>query len=664
MADEPAYYMRISLNVLNHLGLNLYSNVPAVLSEVVANAYDADATEVRITIDRDRGRLVIQDDGEGMVQADINDRYLHVGYQRRKDNRQTTAKFGRAVMGRKGIGKLSLFSIAETVEVHTSKDGQRNALRMTIDGIREAIGDDPTNSKPYCPEVLDPALVDFERGTRIVLTDLKKGLTNVAAGLRKRLARRFSVLGAQHSFRLFMDGEEVTVQDRDYFHKLQYVWAYGDDEEGRKILARCSNATEKLIGEAPTVAGGRVTGWIGTVANAGSLKEPDGENINSIHLMVRGKLGHEDLLEEFNEGKIFRAYLIGEIHADFLDTDEESDIATSSRQRIIEDDPRYQALLQWLRKEISAIGNAWNDFRNAAGTKAALDNPHIKDWFDSLRGKSRQRAQRLFGKINQLTVDDERQRQELFAHSVLAFETLRYRDNLDALDDMEASDYAAVASVFTGIEDLESALYHQIVVQRLRVIDKLRAHMDENALERVLQEYLFENMWLLDPSWERATDRAMEERIGRRFAEIRDQLTDEEANSRIDIRYKKVTGTHVIVELKRNSVITSTATLLEQVDKYRNALLRHLRDVGRDEPVEVVCIVGRDLRDWVQPYGREESRQVLAAKNIRVLKYEELLQDAYDGYREYINRSEDIGRVRKLLDYIADDSTGQSTEGD
>ncbi|MFG2105998.1 BbrUII/HgiDII family restriction enzyme [Micromonospora chersina] len=656
MTTEPAYFMSISLNVLNHLGLNLYSNVPAVLSEVVANAYDADATEVRVTIDQSSARVIIQDDGEGMTRADINDRYLHVGYQRRKDNRQLTPKFGRAVMGRKGIGKLSLFSVANTVEVFTAKDGERHALRMTVDGIRQAIGEDPSSSEAYCPEVLDPGLVDFDQGTRIVLTDLKKGLTNVASGLRKRLARRFSVIGAEHSFRLYMDDSEVTLQDRDYFHKLQYVWVYGDDQESEKILSKCTNAAQKNVGPSPAIGEGRVTGWIGTVANAGSLKEADGENINAIYLMVRGKLAHEDLLEEFNEGKIFRAYLIGELHADFLDTDDESDIATSSRQRIIEDDPRYQAFLQWLRREISAIGLVWGDLRNAEGTKAALENPHIKEWFTSLGTDSRRKATRLFGKINQLTVDDERQRSELFAHSVLAFETLRYRDNLDSLDDMEPSDVAAVSSVLNSIEDLESALYHKIVVQRLRVIDKLRENVDGNALERVLQEHLFDHLWLLDPSWERATDRAMEERVGTRFAEIRSHLTDEEANSRIDIRYKKVTGSHVIVELKRNSVITTTYALLEQVDKYRLALKRYLEEIDKDEPVEVVCVVGRDLRDWAQTGGREESRKTLAAKNIRVVKYEELLADAYAGYREYLAREQELGRVRKLLDSIADDT--------
>ncbi|MFG1785828.1 ATP-binding protein [Rhodococcus oryzae] len=661
MSNESPYVMSISLNVLNHLGLNLYSNVPSVLSEVVANAYDADAETVKVEIDHVRRQIIIHDDGEGMTLANVNDRYLNVGYQRREDSRSVTPRFGRKVMGRKGIGKLSLFSIANTVEVHTARDGEKNALQMTVAGIKAAIGAETPHaqSRPYRPTKLDPSVVDFERGTRIVLTDLKKSLTNVAAGLRKRLARRFSILGPEFSFQLYINEEEVTVLDRDYFHKLQYVWGYGEQEDAEAVFKCCTKATQTHWVETELVGGGRVSGWIGTVEHAGELKDPDGDNLNSILLMVRGKLAHEDLLEEFNEGKVFRAYLIGEIHADFLDSDDRADIATSSRQRIIEDDVRYQELLEWLRKEVTKIGSSWTGFRTKAGTEAALENNLIKDWFGTLQGDSKKKAERLFGKINQLTIDDERQRTELFSHAVLAFETLRYRDNLDALDQLETTDLKAISLLFRDIEDLEAALYHQIVMQRLRVIDKLKLHVDNNVLEKVLQEHLFDHLWLLDPSWERATDRYMEERIGASFRQIESELTEEEKLSRFDIRYKRVTGANVIVELKRASVITTTYKLLEQVDKYRNALLRYLRDVGKDEPLYVVCVVGRDLRDWDNPTGRQESQKVLDAKNIRVVKYEQLMTDSYAGYREYIDRSEELGRVRKLLDSLAGDTDAE-----
>ena len=63
--------------MLNHLGINLYSNTAAVLSEVVANAWDADAKKITVEISADE--IIIEDDGCGMTTDDINKRYLYVG---------------------------------------------------------------------------------------------------------------------------------------------------------------------------------------------------------------------------------------------------------------------------------------------------------------------------------------------------------------------------------------------------------------------------------------------------------------------------------------------------------------------------------------------------------------------------------------------------------
>ena len=78
-SENSKYKMTLSPSVLNHLGIGLYSNVPAVLSEVVANAWDADAEHVSIDIDPNDGRIIIQDDGHGMSVDDANQRYLCVG---------------------------------------------------------------------------------------------------------------------------------------------------------------------------------------------------------------------------------------------------------------------------------------------------------------------------------------------------------------------------------------------------------------------------------------------------------------------------------------------------------------------------------------------------------------------------------------------------------
>jgi HSP90 family molecular chaperone len=103
MSKPRELVMTISLNALEHLGLNLYSNIPAVLSEIVANAWDADAKLVTITIDKGSDTITIEDNGTGMDRDGVIDRFLAVGFKRREEMGEKTPG-GRRPMGRKGIG--------------------------------------------------------------------------------------------------------------------------------------------------------------------------------------------------------------------------------------------------------------------------------------------------------------------------------------------------------------------------------------------------------------------------------------------------------------------------------------------------------------------------------------------------------------------------------
>lgn len=650
-ADPQAagpYRMTLSLNVLNHLGLNLYSNVPAVLAEVVANAWDADARNVTVEIDIPKGEIVITDDGHGMSREQVNDRYLVVGFARRDvPGGAVTPELGRAVMGRKGIGKLSLFSIAETVEVHTvTSDGERSAFRMVVDDIRRAITE--RSDQTYAPEALDASIVDIERGTRIVLTDLKKALHQAEAGLRKRLARRFSVIGDEFDFRVSVNGVPITVEERDYFHKLEYMWWFGDD--AKKYVTYSKNLVKDEQRSDKTESGYSIGGWIGTVDEAKKLKDPDHDSLNKIVVLVRGKLAQEDILSEFNEGGLYTKYLIGEIHADFLDLDEKEDIATSSRQRIIEDDERYVELRNFVYGELKNIENTWGRFRNQRGAKKALEIPAIEEWFKSLEKDQKKQAERFFGRINQLTVEDQDKRR-LFKYAVLAFEDLRYKHNLDKLDQLDPSQLDRFGEVFANLDDIEATLYHQIVSERIEVIEALHEKVDENVKEVLIQQHVYKHLWLLDPAWERATETTyLEESVHKAFADIDAGLTEEERKGRVDIRYAKTSGIHVIVELKRADRVLSSTEIIDQVSKYRNALRKILKDVGRaHEPVEIVVIVGKDLKDWKEENGLEESRKLLEAKAARVVRYQELLDNAYKAYQAYLDKRAEVGRLHRLI---------------
>ena len=644
---KHAYNMTLDLNVLNHLGINLYSNVPAVLAEAVANTWDADAENVRIDIDAAADTVVIADDGCGMSKRELNSKYLRVGRDRRKEE-PLTARRKRPVMGRKGIGKLSLFSIADEIEVQSCKSGARSGFTMSLPDIRAKI-EDKAAGDTYHPPALPADKIIVRKGTQITLRRLRKKLNTSATYLQRRLARRFSVIGPKYHFAVKVNGSPVGVKDRHYFPLLEFVWHYGD--YGAECLTRCRNAKrdEKRHGVS-------FDGWIGTVEKPSQLRD-DGESINRIPVLARGKLVHEDILKSFEEAGVFTKYLIGEVQAEILDKDDAEDIATSSRQSVVEDDPRFEALRQEVAREIRHIRDQWTDQRNAVGTKAALENEAVKEWFEDLGSDDKNRARRIFGKINEMTVDHPDHRAELFKQGVLAFEILKAKANLDALDTITGENIVEFGVVFGTQDELEATFYHQIVKGRLRVIRALQGMVDDDDLEKVIQQHLFNHLWLLDASWERATaTESMERAVATAFAKVDAGLSDEEKRGRIDIRYRTTAGKHVIVELKRAGVTTDTYSLLAQVDKYRAALLKLLLDIGEAHAhIDTVCVVGKPLRDWANPNGREESEEAMKSKAVRVVTYKALIEQAERAYQEFLDKSQEAGRIVGIWERIADE---------
>ena len=654
----PIYELTISLNALEHLGINLYSNVPSVLSEIVANAWDADAEVVSVSWDRPAGRIIIADDGMGMTAAEVNDRFLKVGHSRRDAQPGLTPK-GRKPMGRKGIGKLSLFSIAGSVIVETAKDGERSAFSMERDAIRAEI-EKAGGSGTYRPIPTRVDKIDFQHGTRIILTNLRHRQTVATSrALRKRVARRFSIIGGDHAFEVEIDGTAVTPQDRAYYDKLQYVWTYGDNAE-ITALATAAELFEarQTLGEAEDIS---VTGWIGTVQESGQLKDSDADNLNRIAIFVRGKMAQEDILGDFSERGVYASYLIGDLRVEGMDTYDgagtlkDEDVATSSRQRLVEDDLRYQRLKEFLGAELKHIQNRWRDLRSEAGASKALEIPAVAEWMASLKPAVRTKARKWLGKINRIKMDDVDEARQLIKHAVLGFEFYRLHDNLASLDNISDEALPVALDLFKELDVLEANLYGQIVQQRIAVITALREKVDENALERAIQQYLFNHLWLLDPSWERVEGtETMESRVHRLFADVDASLTEEQRRGRLDIAYRKSAGEHVIVELKRPERVVGRTEMLEQCEKYLAGMQKLLDAAGTPrESVRIVFIIGRPPRDW---FGAAKDRtiEMLSAVNTRIVFYDELLNNAEKSYRDYLGKRETIDALGKVMNAIDD----------
>ena len=668
------YRMSISLNVLNHLGLHLYSNTPAVLAEVIANAWDADATTVSVNFDLDAKTITVTDDGHGMDLEDVNRKYLYVGFKKRNEGKGLTPG-GRPPMGRKGIGKLSLFSIANKFEVFSRKEGcPEQSFLMDAVALKKAIQqDDPSSPGTYEPESIPFNANIRTHGTSIRIKELKKlRLTQqTISALRKRIARRFGILGGEHDFRILINGDEVTFADRDYFHKARFLFQYGDhnyaqhcnnldtDEDTGKALSFPRRNRFNAAGNANETGEYEVQGWIAIAHRSNDLDDRgQQDNLNKITVAVRGKVALEDILNEYRLGGMITKFIYGEINADFLDQDDLDDIATSSRQSIAVDDPRYVALHAFIEGELRYIWNATNRLKDKKGLETALmSNPFIREWYENLKPKHLQEpARKIFAVIDRANVDDAH-KQELYANGILAFETQKLNYAIDRLEKVDTANLDLFLKYLADVDAIEAARYFEIVQERLEVIDKLRTNVDKNAKERILQEYVFDHLWLFDPAWERATRyKHMEERLQEVVGGVAS-----DTSVRLDIRYRRISGAHVIIELKRASRVLTKTDLEEQAKKYISALqAAKAKNPEEDRyPIEVVCVVGTLPRGWSNPESRKKDEESLRAWSIRVMSYDELIDNAFSAYSKFIEASEDTDRLRQLIDNIRSYQTQQ-----
>jgi hypothetical protein len=238
------YKMTISRLTVDKLGVKLYDRVSAVMAEIVANSYDADATEVIISAPmgkllaqksagkvKDLGFVIeVSDNGTGMLSDasvnEVNDFYLKVGSERRKDSRrgEVSKKFGRKVMGRKGVGKLAPFGVCQKIEVITA-GGKRvsgrdekgksakgypiSHLFLVRDKILQETDDD------YYPDVgpLD-GMVRSTRGTLIRMTGFDHRWVPEIGEFERQMAQRFGVASAK--WKIILRDSQRKKRDADF----------------------------------------------------------------------------------------------------------------------------------------------------------------------------------------------------------------------------------------------------------------------------------------------------------------------------------------------------------------------------------------------------------------------------------------------------------------
>ena len=279
-------------------------------------------------------------------------------------------------------------------------------------------------------------------------------------------------------------------------------------------------------------------------------------------------------------------------------------------------------------------------------------SPALEEWLATLPEGHKTTAEKLIARLSALPVDEDDDRKLLYRHGILAFERMRLRGSTgEFVDNLENVD--KLLRVLADRDALEAALYRDIVKSRLEAVREFQGLVDKNVIEKVLQQYLFDHLWLLDPAWERATGSELIESRLREVGVITDDLTEKEKLSRVDIAYRTNAGKHIIVELKRAGRALKLLDLVAQgqtyVDKLEKILLKQ---VDGSPDIEVVFVLGKPIQEQADNPERLKASMTAVSPGSRVIYYDTLIRGAEEAYSEYLEASKKLDLLEGIVERI------------
>ena len=373
MTSDKLFTFQISLSVLDHLGRNLYRSFVTVLGEAISNSWDADANNVWIYVEKEKNSFFIKDDGDGMTADDFQNKFLKIGYSKRRKGEQFSRK-GRPYIGRKGIGKLALLSCSDKITVISKiKNGKYVGGLIDNSDLDLAITEDLVPSEyplePFDLDFFAEHTENHEKGTIIYFENLKEGVRNSFDFLRKTVALYFRFSLLDPSFNIYINDQKVTLDDlNDLAQRTQFLWNINnlDDPYIKEKLTELKEP-EKAISMA-----GNVRGFIASVKTPRTLKITNTDEKVGVDLFVNGRIRERNILRHIPTDRLVVSYLYGQLHIN--DLDDEKDRFTSSREGIVANDQKFKSFLENLRGKLNEIFDDWDKWRLKNREEGDIEN--------------------------------------------------------------------------------------------------------------------------------------------------------------------------------------------------------------------------------------------------------------------------------------------------
>jgi len=342
-------------NTIDDLGAKLYSRLPPIIAELIANGYDAGASKIHLTfIDNgNEGKsITVADNGSGMSYKEINDNYLVVGRKKRDKKQTHDPVFNRPVMGRKGIGKLSFFGITNYAKIITRKDGIQT--NFVMDRSKMA------GKSSYRPKY-ESKKTSKTNGTRITLRNVKRESAFDIQALKRQIANYFIF---DKNFTVYIkhnDGRFLKIKNEDRYGliELQFTWQFPNDD-----FPFSQTITGKLY----------------------TALKPLSKKMRGVTIFSRKKLVNLPELFPIDSSSYFYEYLTGFLEADFID-DFPDDVISTDRKSLSWGHESLIPFSEWLESTISQLQVDWRPLRAKAKQKAIEQDPEVIKRSESIRTK-------------------------------------------------------------------------------------------------------------------------------------------------------------------------------------------------------------------------------------------------------------------------------------
>lgn len=161
--------------LLSELGERLVGSVQVALMELIKNSYDADATEVTISINHVVGGVEtrIDDNGVGMTFEQVKKYWMRIATTNKVEN-NTSAIYGRPKSGAKGIGRFSCRRLGSKLRLQTSAktaDGAFETTEFVVDWTAFKPGTNLSRIAVNCERTVNTA---GKSGTSLTITSTEE----------------------------------------------------------------------------------------------------------------------------------------------------------------------------------------------------------------------------------------------------------------------------------------------------------------------------------------------------------------------------------------------------------------------------------------------------------------------------------------------------------